>query len=25
VGREMGPEGLQSFQELKSVALGPQG
>ena len=25
VGREMGPEGLRSFQELKSVALGPQG
>jgi aldehyde dehydrogenase (NAD+) len=24
VGREMGPEGLRSFQELKSVALGPQ-
>jgi aldehyde dehydrogenase (NAD+) len=25
MGREMGPEGLRSFQELKSVALGPQG
>jgi len=24
VGREMGPEGLRSFQELKSVALGGQ-
>jgi aldehyde dehydrogenase (NAD+) len=24
VGREMGPEGLRSFQELKSVALGPR-
>jgi aldehyde dehydrogenase (NAD+) len=23
VGREMGPEGLQAFQELKSIALGP--
>jgi betaine-aldehyde dehydrogenase len=22
IGREMGPEGLSSFQELKSVALG---
>lgn len=23
VGREMGPEGMRSFQELKSIALGP--
>jgi aldehyde dehydrogenase (NAD+) len=22
IGREMGPEGLRSFQELKSIALG---
>jgi betaine-aldehyde dehydrogenase len=24
VGREMGPEGLRAFHELKSIALGPE-